>query len=460
MDLLNSAALPQSTEHVHLLLFIMNVVFVVFLPYLAFLLGSGWFALVYDLRGRAARNPLHVRFARDLTNTAVFSKRGLAFLVVLPSASLVFLYAQLLQGTPAIAVGLMVFASAALLAGVILLAAFRYTFALDGILGERAAGSQAAELDIAAYVRQNERVHLRMGAWGMSALTLGAVLTVGASTIAADPHLWSRIDSFFMLLLSASFWIRLFQFSALTLCATGVGVLFFFLSWQGGVRNAGGEYGELIRKFGFRISLIALLTLPVFVLASVALMPPEALSGTLFALVGLGLAFLFLSAQFLYAFKRDGATRYTAYAFFALALALTLLSTTDQLAIGNATKMQAARLAVSYERDLDALKAKLGIALKMLSGQEIYDAKCSACHLFDQKKVGPPYNIVVKKYAGRKAQLMQFVLNPVKVDPAYPNMPNQGLRPAEADSIATFLMHKVLGTKDAPAAATTEGAKK
>jgi cytochrome c len=77
-----------------------------------------------------------------------------------------------------------------------------------------------------------------------------------------------------------------------------------------------------------------------------------------------------------------------------------------------------------------------------MTGEDIYNAKCSACHLFDQKKVGPPYNTVIPKYLGKKDQLIAFVLNPVKVDPAYPNMPNQGLRPAEADSIASFLLRK------------------
>jgi len=103
---------------------------------------------------------------------------------------------------------------------------------------------------------------------------------------------------------------------------------------------------------------------------------------------------------------------------------------------------------------------KLGIALVVLSGQEIYDAKCSACHLFDQKKVGPPYKTVIPKYEGKKAQLLAFILNPVKVDPAYPNMPNQGLKPAEADSIATYLLTRFAPAKGAPAAAAPAGEKK
>ena len=44
-------------------------------------------------------------------------------------------------------------------------------------------------------------------------------------------------------------------------------------------------------------------------------------------------------------------------------------------------------------------------------------------------------------------------MNPVKVNPAYPNMPNQGLKPAEADSIAHYLVEKVRGKPSPPSAA-------
>jgi hypothetical protein len=40
---------------------------------------------------------------------------------------------------------------------------------------------------------------------------------------------------------------------------------------------------------------------------------------------------------------------------------------------------------------------------------------------------------------------MAFVLNPVKMNPAFPPMPNQGLKPAEADSIVSFILRR-LGT--------------
>jgi cytochrome c len=49
---------------------------------------------------------------------------------------------------------------------------------------------------------------------------------------------------------------------------------------------------------------------------------------------------------------------------------------------------------------------------------------------------------VLPKYAGNKEQLVAFIRNPVKVDPAYPPMPNPGLKPNEADAVAAYLLER------------------
>ena len=113
------------------------------------------------------------------------------------------------------------------------------------------------------------------------------------------------------------------------------------------------------------------------------------------------------------------------------------------MAIGNATRGHSARLAYLHDKETELLKSRLGVAAPAMTGEDIYNGKCSACHLFDQKKVGPPYSLVLPKYGGDKARLVAFVLNPVKIDPAYPPMPNQGLKPAEADSVVTYLLGRV-----------------
>ncbi len=455
MDLLKQIATPQSTEHVHLLLVMLNIVVVVLLPYLGFLAGCSALSLWYRRRARATRSAANLRFARALIDAAVFSKSGVTFLLIIPALSLVFIFAQILQSSESIAVGLMAYGSVALLVAAVLLYAYKYTFRLEGIL-ERMRERPAAEsaglqgVDLQDYLRSNERSTVKAGRYGFLALLLGSLLTIGSLSLVVDPSTWSTVDSAFELLIAPGFLIRYAQFVAIALGATGVGILYFLLSRRGGMRETGDDYDNLVRSVGLRFSILSLLLQPVLILLLLMVLPGVALSGLVFLLVGLGLLSLFATAHFLYAYRRDNRPAYIGYAFGALLLALFFLFTKDQVAISNATRQHAAKLAVMYDRDIEELKGRLGIAVAVMSGQDIYNAKCSACHMFDQKKVGPPYQEVVPKYEGKKALLVAFVLNPVKVNAAYPPMPNQGLKPAEADSIATYLLAKYANPSGAP----------
>ncbi|MGB2959238.1 MAG: c-type cytochrome, partial [Bacteroidota bacterium] len=360
--------------------------------------------------------------------------------------SLVFVYAQIFQKTPSIAVDLMGYAFLILLAATVLLYSYRFTFTLGAVFEsygkylktQKGGGDEAAEME--AYGERNIHTHDRSGRWGVPLLLVAVLLCIGAMTIATNPDYWASVDTVFALLISPGFYAKLLQFLSVGIGITGLSVLFFFFTWEGGTATGDEGYRRFAQKRGLTMSVVGVLLQPLFLALNIILLPQEALSGGLFALAGITVLLFFLTAHFLYAYSKLGRPGFVAYAFYTLGISLVLLFTADQVAVGNATREHAARLAYEYELAREDLQARLGVAPTGMSGEEIFNAKCSACHLFDQKKVGPPYKSVLPKYRGNKAQLVSFVLNPLKVDPSYPPMPNQGLKPTEADSIATYLL--------------------
>jgi cytochrome c len=194
-----------------------------------------------------------------------------------------------------------------------------------------------------------------------------------------------------------------------------------------------------------RLATAGILAMPLLFLLGTALIPATSLTGWVYVLLAFSFAAFGLALHFLYAFVKSGRTLYVALLLPMVVAALAMSVTKNQVALHTATADHAAQLAVVFEKHTEDLRSSLGVMAKQMTGEDIYNARCSACHLFDQKKVGPPYKEVLVKYAGKKPALIAFVLNPVKVNPAYPNMPGQGLKASEADSIATFLMVKVLG---------------
>jgi len=457
MDLLKHLAIPQSIEHFHVLVVIGGLMSVILYPYLGFLLGSSILSYVYNRKGTAEQKHHFTQFAKDLIDIVLINKSVPSILALIPSFGLVFVLAQILQSTEAMSVDLAAYGFLFLLAGVAAMYAYKYTFRLrtvlhdyEGILEQRRSDASGLE-EIHGYSSETVKSHLASGRAGVYLLIAASFLLVSSVAIAANPTSWSEVDSFVTLIISVDVLIRTLEFAALSAAATGVGILYFFFVGPAGAGKGDTEVKEVARTVAVRLIVASFVALPVFILASIVVLPPSSLSGSVYILAAFSLVLILLAAQFVYAWFRDSHTRYVNSAVFTFAISIALISLNDQLAIHNGTGFQAAVLASRFDQATEELKSKLGVAAAALTGEDIFNGRCSACHMFDQKKIGPAYKDVIPKYGGKKDLIMAFVLNPVKRDPAFPPMPNQGLKPAEADSIVSYIL-KRLGSAETKAA--------
>ncbi len=78
----------------------------------------------------------------------------------------------------------------------------------------------------------------------------------------------------------------------------------------------------------------------------------------------------------------------------------------------------------------------------IIDGVQLFQQKCSVCHRFDQRLVGPPLKSVLDKYRLGKNRLEGFLRNPQKVNPSYPAMPNLNLTEQEAGAVARYLHNR------------------
>jgi cytochrome c len=449
MDVLNNIALPQSTEHFHLLLLVYNLVMIFVIPYLALVVGNVVLAAYFDRRGEKLQDPRLGSLARRLTGIALPDRSTFLFLALLPSAAVCFLFVQMFQDTTAIAAGIAAIGTLLLVAGGIAAFTFKLTFTINDIvsLAGRAqppAGRDAVGSEVGSFLAATRATHRRAGKWASILLLVGAFCFVGASTIGMNPANWISIDGIFSFLISGGVWIDACMFLAAAAAMSGAGLLFGRFIWDQGSPVAE-EEDDILHPVAVRLASCGILVLPLTLLANAALLPVGSLTGWVYVLVALSFGSLALGLHFLYGFVQSGRRLYASLLILTVFAALAFNVTKNQVALHTATADHAACLAGVYDRNTEELRTSLGVMAKQLTGEDIYNAKCSACHLFDQKKIGPPYREVIVKYAGRKPALVAFVLNPVKVNPAYPNMPSQGLRPSEADSIATYLLGKIVG---------------
>lgn len=439
MDFLKEAALTQSPEHFQLIIMIAGLSSAVLFPYLAFVVGSSVLSVWYDITGRKKETEIMKTLAHNVFNLVLYNKSVILFLGLLPALSILFVYAQIFQTTDSIMVEMAGFGFILLIIGFVLLYTYKYTYRVKEILDKfDQIESADRTTTLKKYKLSNTIVYQRSGIYGVIIILAAAFLFVSAYSIAIDRTLWKEIESLFSALLSINIWLRFLFFISVSLGMTGFGTLY--------LTEAGNEFrfneADSQQKI-LRFAVISLLSFPILMILILLSQSISSLSAIVFLFAGIAGLFLFIAGHFLYAHylkKQQFAIRYGFYTF---VIAIILWTANDHIALNNATKEEAALLAVKHEKVVEQMRTNLGIVQVTFTGEDIYNAKCSACHLIDQRKVGPAYKDVLHKYTNDKAKLIAFVLNPQKINPDYPPMPAQGLKPAEADSVVTYLMSKI-----------------
>ena len=216
--------------------------------------------------------------------------------------------------------------------------------------------------------------------------------------------------------------------------------LFFNLVWEDSRLDETEGMSKFIEEKSLRGVFVTILLQPLLILIDVLILPESSLSYWIFLSSGISIILLFLIINQLNAYQKEFLKSYISYSFYMLIFVIIFISIKDVVAFANVLKPKSVEIAKNFLTYEENLKTKLNIKTVTINAEEIFTAKCSACHQFDQKLVGPPYNDVLKKYENNKDQLVKFILNPVKIDPAYPPMPAQGLIPPEAEAVADYLM--------------------
>ena len=252
MDVLNSIALPQSTEHFHLLLFIYNVMMAVAMPYLALLTGVIVLAVLGERRDAKGGLTHGYALARVMINAVLPSRSVFLFLGVLPAASMVFVYAQLYQGTTAVAAGLSALGVLFLIAAGIAGFAYQYTFRVEAAMGFLRSDqpSPDAVTELAAGAKRAHHVSGRVAFWTILAASF---CFSAAQAIGSNPAHWREIDSLFAALISLDAWLAFLTFLAVAGAITGAAVLYYHYkqSTEGDFHE---EQGAGAQRMGIRLS--------------------------------------------------------------------------------------------------------------------------------------------------------------------------------------------------------------
>jgi len=443
MDFLDKLVLPQSAHHMVLLKYLLVLTFILFIPYISILFGTLTFSLFFKKKFVSTNENKYYKFSKDLIDTITFNK-GIAFaLGVVPLLSSVFCYAQLLHLSDLKIPVYLLISLFFLILSLLLIYTYKYTFHLKDIF-EFASKNKSVEESlneqVNSYKRKTSSLNQRTGIFGWISLFISTYLFVAALQLALDSEKWSDLNNFLGLLFSLNALIYYLQFILFSFGLTSAVLLYIYFRNNNEIVERDEHYLEFIKSFSLKIGLISTILLPSVIVLGILFKPKVSFSFDVFGAVIIALFILLLISVFYYFMLKESSTRYGNSVIYLFVIALAFLIIKDQFAFDTATKKQFILLTANYEEYQQKLQEKFGLVEEIINAQEIYNGKCIACHQFDRRVVGPPYKEVLPKYEGKMEELTKFILNPVKINPDYPPMPNQGLKPKEAQAVAEYIM--------------------
>ena len=444
MNFFDQIAIPPSTHHLELMNFFLIISLLVFIPFISMVFGASTLSFIFNIIGRKKHNPMYIRFAKDILDKLAVNRRVGLGLGILPAFSIAFVYVQLMYDSDSIVPGTLFFGCILMSIGFALLYRFKTTFQVESVIESLKEYTHSKDLpeDIVEYKDILDESNEKSGRYAFILIFFGLFFFIGGMTLAYLPEDWSSMTNIMQFFIDGESTIHFFYFLSLAGTVAGIAILFFFFIWQGGIKDMDEAYKKFATKFSVLLSFFSVIALILCMFLKFLMYPQEALSFNVFFYTGITFLLLILVGNLLYAIIRNAEVKYASAAFIIMFFAITFSTINDEMVLGNAIDDHIVKISAEADAD-DQKKLAAVVTTTDINAEEIFNTKCIACHKFDQKVVGPPYNETVPTFNGNVQKLAEFIYSPTKVDPNYPPMPNQGLTKKEATAMAQWLIQQV-----------------
>jgi cytochrome c551/c552 len=416
MDAINEFLVPPTFKYLHLVSYLVYFMLLLHLPYMGMVLGSSVLSLAYS-KGKPG-------VSKDFMRLAIGRPRIWLTFGLLPPASLAFLYKMLLHNTP--------------------VHIHLYLLRLLGVL--------AMGFILLTFYTIGKKWFLA-GAGGVLLVLFYCFHFVNLMALLIFPEKWAFIkEPIPFPLFSITPIIHFGGFLCLSFIITGAAVLFFYYKWPEKRLPEDTPHYSFLKYHGYGLLLAGSLLMPVVIFWDLYTLPGYSLSIGVFVISAFIIIILFLLLALAAVMIKNYRTPIPRFSVISFLLALVLFGLVigkDRTLQANASRetfavlasdaQKARNEAVAQREELYSQAMKIDEKL----GEKIYNDVCTACHSFDQKILGPPFNDVLPKYKDKQDELISFIRNPKKIDPQYTAMPNPGLTTIQTKSVVKFLMIKM-----------------
>lgn len=443
MEFLDKLVIPQPDYNLNLLSILLIAGLMIFLTYTGVLFGSLLLSYIYK-PSESKPKDIGSIFARDMANLVTKNFSYLFGIGLIPFLSIIFLYAQLLHKEDTAVVGYLVASFILYLIATILIFRYKNSFHVSNLLTKLTNnydGEDYEKHELKEYTDNLNSSKNSSGLYGIIAMFFSMWIFVGAVALAVNSARWEEVTNIFWLMIAPETLLRFAHFLTAALTITGLSFLFQYFYWDKAIFHRTDEYKSYSRDISLKAALIFGAFQPVFFLLNLFTLPGDAVNAFVFGASIIGVFLIFMVLNLTYIMFKNKQTNYAFSAFTLFLIVFGLMAMKENTAFKVSNQEHVVALNKDYKVYKEELLAKAGRNVEeVIDGGEIYNGRCIACHKFDEKLVGPPHKEVLPKYVENKEALVDFILNPVKVNPDYPPMPNQGLKRKEAEAVADYML--------------------
>ncbi|NOX17355.1 MAG: cytochrome c [Chlorobi bacterium] len=433
MDIFDNNTLSQSFMNLELLKIVLFISNSVLFSYVGIAFGTLVLSLTMKGKSTVAKDPFYFEFSRYLVSSGIFKKTAGIIFGVAPLLASMFVYTILLQTSEFSVSADFYFTMWLLIAAFVLLYVYRISLNTKEVLSVYSGKENNESL-------KNKLSNLSAFS-ALALFLLSMYILVGENMYIMTVNSRPANNSLLNILFDNN---TLIEFSFFFSFAFMFAALFSLVDlFNGGSKFAArdAERGGTAKRFLIKTAMIFVLFLPALYFIKVISVPKEALSSSFFGTVIFIMFLLFMISVYLYYMYKEEKIEFRGAAFYAGLLLISFIALQNEFAFNTANALNEKALLEKYNADKIEMEEAIGIfSIPKLTGEDIFKAKCSACHTFETKLVGPPYNETVPKYKEDIAGLKDFIAHPRKIREDFPIMPDQGLKPEEVDSIAAYLL--------------------
>lgn len=449
MNFFDSFIIPQPDYNLNLLNVFLIIGLAIYIAYSGILFGSTILSVLFKNRSKNF-NDNNSYFAIDYSNLAT-EKAIYGFgLGIVPMLSVIFVYMQLLHKSDTSVINYLIISFLFYLIALIVTFNYKKTYNLSKIFDAVHSKIENADIEkdenfTEIYEESKSKYHL-FGNLSIILQFISYWFFFGAIGLAINPKNWANVN-FVTLLISKDSIFQFLQFISISFAITSIAFLFKNYVWDKKEIELD-EYKKIAFNTNIWIAIYSILSIPLFFALGIWTLPKVSINLPIFIASILGVILVILSLQWIYVSFKEKNYKMINYSFYSILIIVLLFAYKDKTAFAVASKEQVVVLNEEYKVHKEEFLASLGLNKVEINAEEIYTARCGACHKAEDSPVAPAHKGIMGKYlaqADPKAALVKFITNPVKVNPKYPPMPNQGLTPAEANAVAEFMIQKYSG---------------